>query len=250
MSHPLADFYTSTESIPWPEKSIIRVTTKDNQRMILHLPILQIRWNYFNECQEEVLKIIQDLNIDQLRAVLLYVYSDLPARQSMANVFERCKLRLPQSLQESTFIEDMRRLMKYQDSTDFELFGDSNNNVSVRVHRAILSSRSKYFRSMFILNSKECQDGYWVSPVSISLETLEFFVEYLYTGQISLPKTISLIPLIWLVKYLRLSGEKEVGDIIISSLTRDLNENTKNAIYETAKKWEAKSIISIIEKYK
>lgn len=250
MNHPVSTFYTSSERISWPEKSIIRVTTKDNQEMILHVPILQIRWKYFNECQDEVLRIIRDLNIDQLRAILLYAYSDLPARQSMSAVFDRCRLRQPQSLQDSTFIEDMRSLMKHHESADFTLYRDSTCDSGVFVHRAILSSRSKYFRSMFILNSKECQDGYWVSPVNISQETLQFFVEYLYTGQISFPNTINLIPLIWFIKYLKMSGEREVENIVISSLTRDLNENTKNEIYETAKLWDAKSIMNIIEKYK
>ncbi|KAH0792362.1 BTB/POZ domain containing protein [Histomonas meleagridis] len=243
----LPEFYHSMERIQWPEESIVRVQTNDGNQMVLHTPILKCRWQLFAEHPDEALEIIQNSSSEELRAILLYTYSDLPARRSLSPIFQKCQLNQPQSLQESTFVEDMRKLMHDSSTTDFKLI--TEDNCVVPVHRAILAVRSRYFRSMIITNSLEVMNGEWKSPRPISLPTMQYFVEYMYTGQIMSPRTFDLIPLVWLVKYLRLSGEKEVENIIISALTRELNDETQEEMHEAAKHWGAKCVIDVIDKY-
>jgi hypothetical protein len=74
-------------------------------------------------------------------------------------------------------------------------------------------------------------------------------VEYLYTGQIANPVTLQLIPLCWLVKYLRLTGEREIEDIVISSLSRELNEENESVLSAAAIEWRAKCVLDVLNKY-
>ena len=240
-------------SIEWPEGSAMTITTSDGCKMTLQIPILKHRWPLFAADPETALSIARSLTLEELKAVLLFTYSDLPAKRSMAHIFERCQLKHPQSLQHSTFVENMRALMRDQETSDFVLL--SADGQAVYAHRAILAARSKYFRSLFITKSKETVDGAWKCARPVSLTTLQFFIEYVYTGQISEPSTMDLIPLVWLVKYLRLSGDKEVENIIVSALSRELNssgdgaECDYNLLYEAAKEWGAKCVSDVIDKY-
>ena len=201
------------ESIHWPEKSVIRVNTIDGSTMALQVPILKHRWPLFAENSEVALGLAQSLTKDQLKAVLLYAYSDLPAKRAMADIFEKCQLSHPQSLQQSTFVDDMRNLMHDEESSDFVLV--AADGAQIPVHRCILAARSKYFRSLLLSGSMEAVSGSWRCGRPISPETLKFFVEYVYTGQISVPVTKHIIPLCYIAKYLRLSGDKEVENIVV-----------------------------------
>ena len=235
------------ESIDWPEKSAIRVDTIDGSTMALQVPILKHRWPLFAENPDQALSLVQSLTKDQLKAVLLYAYSDLPAKRAMADIFEKCQLSHPQSLQQSTFVDDMRNLMRDADSSDFLL--NAADGTQIPVHRCILAARSKYFRSMFLTESIEAVSGSWSCDRKISSETLQFFVEYVYTGQISTPVTMHIIPLCWIAKYLRLSGDKEVENIVVSALTLELNDETQEQLFLIAQEWDAKCVMDVIEKY-
>ncbi|OHS99666.1 BTB/POZ domain containing protein [Tritrichomonas foetus] len=235
------------EYINWPPESAIKIETIDKMTMTLQVPILKHRWPLFAESKEKALDIARCLTQEQLKAILLYAYSDLPAKRALTSTFQMCNLSHPQSLQQSTFVDDMRNLMRDRDSADFQLI--AFDGTVVYVHRCILAARSKYFRSLFITESLEAKNGSWKSFKDISPETLQFFVEYVYTGQIANPSTNYIIPLCWLVKYLRLTGEKEVENIIVSALTRELTDDTQEALFEIAKEWEAKCVIDVIEKY-
>lgn len=234
--------------VEWPPQSALTIETSDGNQMTLQIPILKFRWPLFAQNQEAALEIARKLTQEQLKSILLYTYSDLPAKRAMSEVFNLCQLSHPQSLQQSTFVEDMRKLMHDTESADFQLIAAEPNGI-VPVHRAILAARSKYFRALFLSGSNETISNKWSCTRPIPKATLEFFVEYVYTGQISSPQTMDLLPLIWLVRYLRLSGEKEVENIIISSLSRDLNEHTHQAIFEAAKEWDAKCVMDVIDKY-
>ena len=235
------------ESIRWPPQSSIVVETSDHCSMILQTPILKHRWPLFRNDQDSALALVQTLTKDQLKSILLYIYSDLPAKGSMSHTFELCQLSHPLSLQQSTFVEDMRNLMHDDETSDFELVAEQGH---VRVHRCILAARSRYFRSLFLTESSETISGFWQCHRPIPLKTLQFFVEYLYTGQISVPETVDIIPLCWMVKYLRLSGEKEVENIIVSAMTRNLCDETQDLFFEIATQWDAQCVIDVIEKHK
>lgn len=235
------------KSIDWPEKSSILVNTVDGNTMRLHVPILKHRWPLFAENPEKAISLAQSLTKEQLKAVLLYIYSDLPAKRAMAAIFEEFQLSHPQSLQQSTFVDDMRNLMHDEESSDFILV--ATDGTEIPVHRCILAARSKYFYSMFITKSIEAVSGRWKFDSVISPETLQFFVEYVYTGQISVPVTMHIIPLCNIAKYLRLSGDKEVENIVVSALTLELNDETQEQLFEIAKKWDAKCVMDVIEKY-
>ncbi|KAK8848139.1 hypothetical protein M9Y10_019195 [Tritrichomonas musculus] len=235
------------ETVNWPEKSAIRVNTIDGSSMALQVPILKHRWPLFAENQELALSLARSLTKDQLKAVLLYTYSDLPAKRAMADIFEKCQLSHPQSLQQSTFVDDMRNLMHDTESSDFLLV--ASDGTQIPVHRCILAARSKYFRSMFITESLEVINSSWSCHRSITPETLQFFVEYIYTGQISIPQTIHIIPLCWIAKYLGLSGDKEVENIVVSALTLELTDETQEQLFNIAKEWNAKCVMDVIEKY-
>jgi hypothetical protein len=184
---------------------------------------------------------------DELKAVLLYAYSDLPAKQTVIEIFRRFQLEQPQSLPQSTFVEDMRSLMRDTESADFFLASAEGERISA--HRAVLAARSKYFRSLFLTKSIEWVEGVWRCARPVSIASLQFFIEYVYTGQISLPTTLELIPLCWLVKYLQLSGEKEVENIVISALSRELTDDNVASLQEVAVEWRAKGVLDVIEKY-
>lgn len=234
--------------IDWLPISAMQIETSDHKMVTLQIPILNHRWPLFHDNREEALEIARSLTIEQIQAILLYAYSDLPSKRSLAPIFHLCQLSYPQSLQESTFIDDMRNLMHDADSADFSLLSDIPVSC-IPVHRAVLAARSRYFRSLFITKSSEYYSGVWKCFRPLTLSTVQFFVEYLYTGQISSPNTLSIIPLCFLVKYLRLSGEKEIENIVISALSRDLNETTVEAIQNCAKEWDAKCVIDVVEKY-
>ena len=244
-------------SIHWPEGSVMRINTVDGHEMTLHVPILKHRWPLFAENREAALEIAQSLTKEQLQAILLFTYSDLPAKRSMEAIFQQCQLKHPQSLQNSTFVEDMRQLMGDHETADFKLV--SCDGEFVHAHRVILAARSRYFRALLLSGSRETVHGEWRHARPLSLRTLQFFIEYVYTGQIYEPSTIELIPLAWLVKYLRLSGDREVENIILSALSRELNRSTEpegqalekyDRLYKAAQEWGAKCVIDVIDKYR
>jgi hypothetical protein len=235
-------------SVDWPPSSVITIKTSDDHEVILQAPILKFRWSLFRADPDRALEVARSLNLEELKAILLFLYSDLPAKRSLSEVFERCGLIQPRSLQESTFVDDMRKLMQDRDSCDFQLI--SAENEPVFVHRAILSARSRYFRSLFLSHSSESVSGIWKGPRPISTPPLLFFREYLYTGQIGSPDSLQLIPLCWMVRYFKLSIEREVQNILISSLTRELNEQTEPEFAAAAELWGAKCVKEVIEKYR
>jgi hypothetical protein len=51
------------------------------------------------------------------------------------------------------------------------------------------------------------------------------------------------------VKYLRLTGEREVEEIVISSLSRELNEENESILSVTAMEWGAKCVLDLFDKY-
>jgi hypothetical protein len=234
-------------SIEWPEGSAIRVRTIDNRELILHVAILKHRWPLFADDPSAALDLARSVTGEELTAILLYIYSDLPVKRSIVDTFERFRLPHPQSLSQSTFVADMRALIQDRDSTDFSL--ESAEGIEVFVHRAVLVARSRYFRSLFLSKSEESVRGVWRCSKPIQLQSLQFFVEYLYTGQIASPVTLQLIPLCWLVKYLRLTYEREVENIVISSLSRELNEENESVLSVAATEWRAKCVLDVLNKY-
>lgn len=234
--------------IVWPSGSIIKINTIDNETFILHRPILNHRWPLFRDNPDQAIEIIKSLKKEELQAILRYVYSDLPVKRSFVPIFRKCKLTHPQSLQDSTFIEDMRGLMKDSETADFILKSDDPQGL-IPVHRVVLATRSKYFRSMFLSQSQEFFSSTWECFRPISFQTLKDFVEYLYTGQVLSPSAINIIPFCWIAKYLSISGDKEVENILVSTLTRELNAENEMSFLKTAQEWDAKCVIDIIEKF-
>jgi hypothetical protein len=239
------DLFRST--LQWPESSVIRVRTSDDQVFTLQIAILTHRWPLFAQDREAAIRLAESVTANELKAVLLYAYSDLPAKRTLVEIFKRFQLEQPQSLPQSTFVDDMRRLMHDTESADFFLFSADEDRIAA--HRSVLAARSRYFRSLFLSKSLESVEGGWRCFRPISLVSLQFFVEYVYTGQIASPTTLELIPLCWLVRYLLLSGEKEVENIVISALARELGEGNVQALHEAALEWQAKGVIDMIEKY-
>lgn len=245
--------------IHWPERSAMRVTTADGHDMTLHIPILKHRWPLFAENRELALEIARSLTKEQLQSVLLFTYSDLPAKRSMEGIFDLCQLKHPQCLQNSTFVDDMRRLMHDTESADFKLI--ACDGQAVFAHRVILAARSRYFRALFLTGSQETIRGEWSHVRPLSFRTLQFFIEYVYTGQISEPATIELIPLAWVVKYLKfeLSSDREVENIIVSAFSRELNRPSDptdqsaekyDRLYKAALEWGVKCVMDVIDKYR
>lgn len=243
-------------SIRWPERSITTVETSDGHTVILHLPILKSRWDLFASNPQEALARARSLTEEQLRAILLFIYSELPAKHSMRDVFELCQLRQPENLQDSRFVMDMRELLADTESADFCLL--SHDDQQTFCHRTILAARSKYFRALLVTESEEADSGRWKCTRKLEHRTLQALVEYIYTGQIQEPDTLDLIPLVWLAKYLRLSAEKEIDNIIASSLNQRLADAKRDEedgesvdrIYEAAKEWNVEYVTLIIDKYR
>jgi hypothetical protein len=242
---PAQDLFRST--LQWPDSSVIRVRTKDGHEFTLQVAILTHRWRLFADDRAAAISLAESVTADELKAVLLYAYSDLPAKRTLVSTFTRFKLEQPQSLPQSTFVEDMRSLMQDTESADFFLVSADGERVSA--HRAVLAARSRYFRSLFLSKSRESVEGVWRCAKAIPFASLQFFIEYVYTGQIAAPTTLELIPLCWLVRYLQLSGEKEVENIVISALSRELADGNVEALYEAAVEWNAKTVVDVIEKY-
>lgn len=237
-----------SSQIKWPEQSIIKVTTSDGAVISLHTPFLKFRWPMYSENREEALQILSSLSKEDLKAVLLYIYSDMPGKLSHLTVFEKCNLSNPASLQDSTFTDDMRKMMHDAESCDFKLVSEEGDFVPC--HRPVIAARSKYFKSLFISNSMESVTGEWHCSRPIPIATLRFFVEYLYTGQILEPNVIQLIPLCWLVKYLKLTSEKEVEIIVISVLSRELSPENVDVFSSIAEKWNVRCVSDIVTKFK
>jgi hypothetical protein len=239
------DLFRST--VQWPESSVIRITTSDGQVFTLQIAILKHRWPMFAQDRQGAIRLAESVTANELKAVLLYAYSDLPAKRILVETFKRFELEQPQSLPQSTFVDDMRRLMEDTESADFLLLSAEGDRIAA--HRSVLAARSRYFRSLFLANSLESIHGNWSCFRPITLNSLRFFVEYVYTGQIASPTTLDLIPLCWLARYLLLSGEKEVENIVISALARELGAGNVEALHSAAVDWEAKGVIDMIEKY-
>jgi hypothetical protein len=233
--------------VSWLPSSIISLTTTDDHTVVLHSALLKFRWPLFAQDPEAALEVARSLTLSELKSVLLFIYSNLPARRSLLAVFDRCQLVQPQALQESSFVVDMRNLMKDSESCDFAL--ESADGERFLVHRAILCARSKYFKSLFLCPGSESVSGVWKCVRPIPGPSLHFFREYLYTGQIESPSSLHLIPLCWMVKYLKMSGDREVENILVASMTRDLNDESRTEFAEAAAFWGAKCAVEVIEKY-
>lgn len=242
----MASVYIS--SITWPESSIIKIQTADGCQMCLHKPFLKHRWPMYNQNPELALETAQSLNKDALQALLLFIYSNLPAKLSYVQIFQRCGLTNPASLQDSTFTDDMRNMMNDPETYDFTLHAAEDGKF-VGCHRPVLAARSKYFKALFISNSLENETSEWRCAKPIPYRTLQFFVEYLYTGQITSPEIPHIIPLCWLVRYLRLSNENEIENIVISVLSRELNNDNVDVISKIADEWNVRCVKGLVVKH-
>ena len=246
MAKNLSQIYCS--HVVWPESSVIKIKTADGEEVCLQRPFLQHRWPKYQRNPEEAINLLSELTKEELKAVLRYIYSDLPGKLSQRTIFDKCELRNPASLQESTFTDDMRAMMEDFDSCDFKLLAEEEGQF-VPCHRPVLAARSRYFRALFISNSKESIEGVWSSPKPVPFQTLKYFVEYLYTGQILDPQIAELIPICWLVKYLRLTNEKEVENIVVSVLSRELQKVNIDEISTIATQWNVKCVSDLVTKY-
>lgn len=246
-SKPFSQIYSV--HVNWPEQSVIQITTTDNQIVYVHKPFLQHRWAKYQANPDEAIQILTELTKEELKYVLLYIYTDRPGKLSQRPIFERCELKNPASLQDSTFTDDMRSMMNDEESCDFRLIA-AEPGLYVPCHRPVLAARSKYFRALFVLESCESTAAEWKCEIPINYQTLKYFVEYLYTGQILEPQIADLIPICWLVKYLRLTNEKEVENIVVSVLSRELQKVDIDVIAEIANTWSVKCVLDIVNKYK
>ena len=91
--------------VEWPDDSVIRITTKDGENVSLQKPFLQHRWPLYQNNPEEAIQILKELSKEELKSILLYIYSDLPGKLMQREVFDNCGLKNPASLQDSTFTE-------------------------------------------------------------------------------------------------------------------------------------------------
>ena len=247
MTKSVSQIYST--HMKWPDSSVITLVTADNQVVSLQKPFLQHRWPKYQENPEEAINILSKLTKDELKAVLRYIYSDLPGKLSQRPIFDKCELKNPASLQDSTFTDDMRRMMNDEESCDFRLMA-AEDGLFVPCHRPVLAARSRYFRALFITDSKESITGEWRCTKSIPYQTLKYFVEYLYTGQILEPQIAELIPICWLVRYLRLTNEKEVEIIVVSVLSRELQKVDIDTISEIARIWNVRCVSDIVTKFR
>lgn len=236
-----------SSNISWPPQSVVELTTSDGHVFMLHKAIVKHRWEMFRKDPDRAIEILRSLTYAEVRAVLLFIYSNLPAKHFLDPVFQRCELKLPKSLQESTFVPDMRELLADKSETDFELI--SSDGESIRAHMAVLAARSVYFRAMFCTKSLEVQNYQWKCNKELPANALSNLVEFLYTGQIAEPDICSLIPMTWAVRYLAMTSYKDAENIVISSLSRELTFETADEIAAIATKWKAKGITAIIEKF-
>jgi hypothetical protein len=174
------DLFRST--LQWPESSVIRIKTSDGQVFTLQIAILKHRWPMFAQDREAAISLAESVTANELKAVLLYVYSDLPAKRTLVETFKRFQLEQPQSLPQSTFVDDMRRLMEDTETADFFLLSAEGDRVAA--HRSVLAARSRYFRSLFLAKSLESIHGDWSCFRPISLNSLRFFSRAIQHHQI------------------------------------------------------------------
>lgn len=233
--------------IAWPEQSIKRVETCDGYNVLLHLPILKHRWPMFAENRQEAMNIARSLTLEELNAVLLFLYSEFPVKHTMLPILNRCGLTLPRSLTERSFMIDMKKLVADHESADFMLV--AGDRATVPVHQVVLAARTKFFRSMFLVQAKEVADGSWTCTRALHVETLRFFVEYLYTGRIEHPQAMYLIPVMWLVKYLGMAtGPEKVDNVVFNALDTELTEETRPMWLNIGKEWDVKSVVDFVER--
>ncbi|KAJ5070917.1 pep-cterm sorting domain-containing protein [Anaeramoeba ignava] len=107
--------------------------------------------------------------------------------------------------------EDLKSLLNKTENEenfyDFEVFFDSINlnenqkQKPIKCHKAILSSRSEYFKSLFRSKMKEYQENKIVLP-DVSRNTFETVLEYIYTGKILITLENAVEVLLFSSKYL------------------------------------------------
>ena len=139
-------------------------------------------------------------------------------------------------------------MMNDTETFDFKL-NAAEEGKFVLCHRPVLAARSKYFKALFISHSLENETSEWRCAKPIPFKTLQFFVEYLYTGQINAPEIMHIIPLCWLVRYLRLSNETEIENIVISNLSRELCDDNVEEISKIAEEWNIRCVKGLVEKH-
>lgn len=232
--------------IKWDENSVIRIKSADGHSITLQKCLLKFRWKLFNRNQEEAIDKLKKLKKSEIQMVLSFLYGDLPPKDS--NIFLDLGIHLPKTINESTLIEKMRELMHDTETTDFVLVSDEDDEIPC--HMCILASRSQYFFSLFTLGSSEVAKKRWKPTRNISTTTMLYFKEYLYTGQIKEPKHIEVIPVIWMVKYLKLSGEHEIENIVQSAVTKLLDRDTVNPIRDIAREWNISTVLESVETFR
>ncbi|KAJ3452700.1 btk-binding protein-related [Anaeramoeba flamelloides] len=148
---------------------------------------------------DEIQKTLINFSKEEINTFLKWVYyGDVMNLKSVKPIFDSFSLTFPPLLR--NFENDLLKLYKDEDSKDFSILVDMNNEENdedqdddddddedfeeIPVHKIILIARSGLFREMFD-NIKENSNS--VKDFSgKTIESLEILIHYLYTGKIEL----------------------------------------------------------------
>ncbi|KAJ3446252.1 hypothetical protein M0812_08789 [Anaeramoeba flamelloides] len=171
------------------------------KNLMVHRSLLEFRLNTKIETIKQILNNYSNKEID---AFLVWVYSDKFSLDHNL-LYQICNKFNIESPRKKTLKHDLLALYKNEDSKDFSLLVkdfednedqndedvdeqvDEDNYEEIPVHKFVLLARSGLFREMFQnLNEKE-KDIQKIKDYSQkSIESLEIFIQYLYTDKIEL----------------------------------------------------------------
>eukprot|EP00761_Pharyngomonas_kirbyi_P005885 gb/GECH01005891.1/.p1 GENE.gb/GECH01005891.1/~~gb/GECH01005891.1/.p1 ORF type:complete len:500 (+),score=113.28 gb/GECH01005891.1/:1-1500(+) len=138
-------------------------------------------------CGEEMLKITKNKNNSIEKEVLmrvrygdLSVPSDVEIRSAQLKLDQRKKSTI--IVPKSKISSDFSQLLESGYMSDFIILAGDDNTVKIPVHKAILGSRSEYFRAVFESGMQESQEGTLSIPTELSVSAVMVVLNEIYTG--------------------------------------------------------------------
>ncbi len=81
------------------------------------------------------------------------------------------------------------------------LLEHSNEQISFKVHKAILAARSQVFKRLFTESHANAEGSSFIQSLDISCTTYQKFLVYVYTGEVELQTCVEVIELLQLADY-------------------------------------------------